>query len=61
MLVGDTGWNLINGNFLFFSFFNGCESAFFWCMVGMFALNEAWNGSCLARETCVFVVVGIQR
>lgn len=52
VLVGDTGWNLINGNFLFFSFFNGCESAFFWCMVGMFALNEAWKlfG---ARDVCI--------
>lgn len=52
MLVGDTGWNLINGNFFFFSFFNGCESAFFWCMVGMFALNEAWKlfG---ARDVCI--------
>lgn len=55
MLIGDTGWNLINGNAAsFFFFFNGRESAFFGAS-RMFALNEAVCMEALfaARDVCI--------
>lgn len=55
MLIGDTGWNLINGNAAsFFFFFNGRESAFFWRIEDVCFERSGVHGSTVCRARRVY-------